>query len=485
MKRFWYYIFVFLLLIGCSSNNNNNGGNTPNPPDTPDTTKDLTIYFINDQHGQLDNFAKIKYIVDEAKESTNVIVACSGDIFSGNPVVDNYPEKGFPMIDIMNQVGFDVSVIGNHEFDYGEAIFTDRVNQANFQWVCANVDMSSSTIPQSSPYTTVTVDDIKVTFLGLVETNGKDDDIIPSTHPWRVQNLTFQRPEDVIAQYSDVKEQEGSDLMVALTHLGYQSFGGSISDSDIANQFPYFDLILGGHSHQIIDDNINGIPIYQSGSNLNYLGKAVIKIKDKTIQSIDHSLLNLNNYFNEDDDLKAIIDDYNNLPYLTEIIGNSQRYHNRPQVGCFYTDALRGAMNVDFSIQNSGGIRSDLNEGNITVREIFEISPFNNGTMIYSMTVAEIKNFLRGSGSGFYYSGIHIDQVGNTVEIRDINNSLLADNVVLTLGTNDYIPAVHDSYFTMAGDIQTLTAAETLIYYLENINSTVDYPSCSRYFRFQ
>ena len=485
VKGFLYYILAFLLFVGCSSSNNNNGGNNPNPPDPVDTTKDLTIFFINDQHGQLDNFAKIKYLVDEEKEDTNVIVACSGDIFSGNPVVDNYPEKGYPMIDIMNRVGFDVSVIGNHEFDYGEAILTDRVNQANFEWVCANVDMSNSTIPQAEPYTTVTVEDIKVTFLGLVETNGKDDDIIPSTHPWRVQNLTFSKPEDVIAQYSNIKTQENSDLYIALTHLGYQSFGGSISDSDIANQYPYFDLILGGHSHQVIDDDINGIPIFQSGSYLHYLGKVVIKIKNKSIETIDHFLINLNSYPNEDAELKAIIEDYNNLTYLTEVIGNSQRYHDRPEVGCFYTDALRGAMNVDFSIQNSGGLRADLNQGDITVREIFEISPFNNGTVIYSMTVAEIKNFLRGSGSGFYYSGINIDQVGNTVEIRDLNNNLLADNVVLTLGTNDYIPAVHDTYFTMSGDVQTLTAAETLIYYLENIESTVDYPNCSRYFRFQ
>ncbi|MEJ2114144.1 MAG: 5'-nucleotidase C-terminal domain-containing protein, partial [Flavobacteriaceae bacterium] len=307
----------------------------------------------------------------------------------------------------------------------------------------------------------------------------------PSTHPWRVENLTFSRPESVIAQYSNVKEQENSDLLVALTHLGYQSFGGSISDLDISTQFPFFDLILGGHSHEVINTIVNGIPIYQSGSYLNYLGKAVIKIKDRSILTINHTLIDLNSYPSEDEDLKAVIDEYNNQPYLSDIIGNSQRYHNRQQVGCFYTDALRGAMNVDFSIQNSGGLRSDLNEGDITVREIFEISPFNNGTVIYSMTVAEIKNFLRGSGSGFYYSGINIDQVGNTIEIRDLSNNLLSDNTVLTLGTNDYIPAVHDSYFTMAGDIQTLTAAETLIYYLENIESTVNYPSCSRYFRFQ
>jgi 2',3'-cyclic-nucleotide 2'-phosphodiesterase (5'-nucleotidase family) len=488
MKRIpYYFLFIFLLLIGCSGDNNTNtlnpAGDDNNNP-TP-ITKELTIFFVNDQHGQLDNFAKVKHIIDEERANTNVIVACSGDIFSGNPVVDNHPEKGYPMIDIMNRVGFDVSVIGNHEYDYGEAILADRIDQANFDFVCANVDMTNSLIPQSDPYQTISVDNVKVTFLGLVETNGKDDGTIPSTHPWRVANLVFDKPEDVLSGYANVKTQEDSDLYIALTHLGYQSYGGSISDSGIATQFPFFDLIIGGHSHQEISNAVNSIPIFQSGSYLNNLGKIKLRIKDKAIDLINYELINLNAYSEVDTDLKAVIDDYNNQPYLTEVIGYSHNFHDRPEVGCFYTDAIRGVLNVDITFQNSGGIRSSLNEGDITQREIFEISPFNNGTVIYDMTALDIKNFLIGSGSGFYYSGVQIEQAGNTIEIRDLNNNLIPDNTMLTLGTNDYIPAVHDAYFPVNGSIQTLTAAETLIYYLENVNSEVDYPNCTRFFRFQ
>ena len=487
MKKITYaFLFVSLLFIGCSSDSNSSGGDNGSGgnPD-PTITKNVTIFFVNDVHGQLDNFSKIKHIVDLEKETKNVIVTSSGDIFSGNPAVDNHPEKGFPMIDIMNQVGFDVSVLGNHEYDYGETILTDRVNQANFNWVCANVDMSNSTITQPPAYKTISVDNVKVTFLGLVETNGKEDGTIPLTHPWRVQNLGFERPEDVIAQYTNVKEEENSDLLIALTHLGYQSNSGTITDAQIATQFPFFDIILGGHSHQVINNTVNGIPIYQSGSYLNYLGKIDLEIVDKSIESIDYQLINLNTYPNFDSDLKTTIDDYNNLPYLSEVVGDSHRYHDRPEVGCFYTDALRGAMNVDITFQNTGGVRSDLNQGDITAREIFEISPFNNGTVIYNMTVLDIKNFLAGTGSGFYYSGVQISQVGNNIEISDLNSNLLSDDTVLTLGTNDYIPAVHDNYFPTNGDIQSLTAAETLIDYLVNIDGTVDYPNCERYFRFQ
>jgi 5'-nucleotidase/UDP-sugar diphosphatase len=86
----------------------------------PDNNFDLTIFFLNDYHGQIDNFSKVKHIIDLERENTNVIVAGGGDIFSGNPVVDYYPEKGYPMIDMMNRVGFDVAVVGNHEYVMGK-----------------------------------------------------------------------------------------------------------------------------------------------------------------------------------------------------------------------------------------------------------------------------------------------------------------------------------------------------------------------------
>lgn len=477
MKRISIFLIaVIFLIIGCSKEN-----------EVIQITeaKDLTIFFVNDQHGQLNNFSKIKHIVDLERLETNVITVCSGDMFSGNPVVDNHPEKGYPMIDIMNRVGFDVTVIGNHEFDYGESILTDRMNQANFNWVCANVDMGNSGIPEPFEYKTINTSDLKVTFLGLVETNGSDDKTIPSTHPWRVQNLTFERPENVIGQYSNIKEQENADVYIALTHLGYDRSGGSLGDSQIAMQYPYFDLIIGGHSHQTINATVNNIPIFQSGSNLNNLGKIELTVKNKSIESINYELINLNTYAEYDSELKSIIEEYDDLPYLNEVIGYSHLYHERSNVGCFYTDALRGVMNVDVTFQNSGGIRSALNEGDITKREIFEISPFNNSTVIYEMSVSDIKNFLEGSRSGFYYSGIQIEQDGNDIDIKDINDNIISDSTILTIGTNDYIPAVYENYFPINGFVQSLTDAETVISYLENNNSEVNYPNCHRYFRYQ
>jgi len=473
IRQLLIILLFSLFTLSCSNSENSPVLNPQNE------TKELTIFHINDQHGRLDNFSKIKFIVDKEKESTNVMVVCGGDIFSGNPVVDNYEEKGFPMIDLMNKVGFDIATIGNHEFDYGEVILKDRFQQAQFNWVCANVNMNTTGIPEPNEYKTITKNDIKITFLGLVETNGKEGEIIPSTHPWRVQNLTFQKYTSVIENYSQIKESEGSDLYIALTHLGEST------DKNIAANYPYFDLIIGGHSHSRTNTTVNSIPIFQAGSNLNYLGKIKLTIKNQIIQSLEYELIDLSAYSNFDSTLKSVIDTYNENANLDEVIGYAETYHTRSQVGYFYTNALRSEMNVDLSFQNTGGVRADLNEGDILKREIYTIDPFNNGSVTYTMTVGEIKNFLKNSGAGFYYSGGIIEQDGNEIVLMNNANEILSDTYVLTIGLNDYIPAVYDSFFTQTPTHLPYTTAEAIISYLESNSSPINFTNYNNYFKFE
>jgi len=472
IKRFFRYYLILAVFFACSKNSDDAIIPT-------NQSQELTIFHINDQHGQIANFSKIKYIVDEEKKLTDVLLVCAGDIFSGNPVVDNYPLKGFPMIDLMNSVGFDVSAIGNHEYDYGELLLNDRLSQSNFSWVCANVNTANSTISQPKAFKTFAINGLKITFLGLVETNGKDNDVIPSTHPWRVQNLTFEKFENSVVKYANLKESQQADILVALSHLGESS------DFKLANTYPYFDLIIGGHSHTVTNQTVNNIPIYHAGSNLNNLGKIKLSIKNKKIQSINYQLINLNNYTNFDSTIKEKVDTYNANSSLDAIIGFSEAYHSKSNVGSFYTDVLRKQMNVDFTFQNSSGIRSDLNSGDILKRDIFTIDPFNNGSVTYTITIAEIKNFLQQTKIAIYYAGVNISQVNSTIEIRDKSNQLLNDNTTLTIGLNDYIPAVYDTYFTQTPTIKPYTTAEGIIEYLQNNPETINYSQVNSYFQYQ
>lgn len=475
IKSFVFYALLIFgsCLIACVDQ-------TKNPKEPEVGGEQLTIFFINDQHGQLENFAKVKTIVDGARDSLNVLLVCAGDLFSGNPIVDQHDQKGFPMIDIMNNTGFDVSVIGNHEFDYGQEILAERMSQAEFQWVCANLNVNQTNLPQPDPYISIEIDDLKVTFLGLVETDGKPDAVIPSTHPWRVLGLTFERFGDVIGKYSELKSQETSDLLVALTHLG------SYSDRNLAANFPELDLIIGGHSHEVINEESNGIPIVQSGSYLHKLGQIDLTIKDQEILDYEVTFIELDNYNATDETLFELIETYNDNPDFEEVVGFSESDLTRSEAGCFYTTALKDYLQTDCSFQNGGGVRAGIDQGDITTMEIYNMDPFNNKSVIFTFTVAEIKDFLQETGAGLHVSGITIENQQNQLIIYDESGNELEDTETITIAINDYIPAVYDSYFPLdRAAIQEITTAEAVIGYLKTINSTIDFENCDRYFEYE
>lgn len=447
-------------------------------------TNQLTIFFVNDVHGQIDNFSKIKQIVDAERGTKNVLLVSSGDMFSGNPVVDNYNEKGFPIIDLMNDCEFDISVLGNHEFDYGPKILQQRIEQSKFPWICVNIEVKNSGVQPLAAFHTLLTGDLRITFLGLLETAGSKNTVIPSSHPLKVKDFEFVPAQGIIKDYIQLKEQEDADLLIALSHLGLGSYEGGIGDFQLAYENYFIDAIIGGHTHAIMDTVFSNTPIFHAGAYLHYLGKIEFQIQNKKIQSSKFELIDLDSYSQYDVSVQSKIDSYNDISYLKEVIGFSEQNLNRYETGCFYTDALRIQMNVDVAFQNTGGVRSGMESGDITVHEIFEISPFNNGTLIYEMTVAEIKQFLIGSESGFYYSGIYPKKEDGELVILDQNFRKIPDDYVLKVGINDYIPAMHSVYFPTNGQVQQLTAAETLIGYLRNNDAPINYSGCNRYFRY-
>ncbi|HCC71763.1 MAG TPA: hypothetical protein DEQ09_11525, partial [Bacteroidales bacterium] len=146
-----------------------------------DTESHLSIFFINDNHSQIDNFSKVKYIIDKAGQEGNILLVSSGDMFSGNPIVDFYEEKGYPVIDLMNSIGFDLATLGNHEFDYGQEILQDRIEQAEFDILCANMHSDSPLLEELPATATLTEENLKISFVGVVETNGMPGACMPST----------------------------------------------------------------------------------------------------------------------------------------------------------------------------------------------------------------------------------------------------------------------------------------------------------------
>lgn len=462
---------LFVLLIGIFGCADDPDITTSSPTIDPD----LTIFFVNDQHGQINNFAKVKFIVDAAKANGNVLLVSAGDIFAGNPIVDQFSEPGFPMVDIMNQTGFDLGVLGNHEFDFGTEVLSERIEESNFPWILANIDASNSPLEQPDPFVTLSVGEFRVTFLGLIETNGRGNDTIPATHPLRVADLSFQPHQDVVQNYANLKAQENADVLVALTHLGAEA------DRNLALNYPFFDLIIGGHSHDVVNETVNNVPIAQAGANLQLLGKIDLYLEGQTVTEVSISTIDLNNISTTDPDLVASIANYNATPEFGTVVGQSDFDHFSFGLGCFFTNSLKEFMDVDFAIQNFGGIRAGINQGPITAFEIYSMDPFNNQSVVFTKTVGEYERFFCETGDLFFYSGINIDTTNNDFQIVDENGVPLPDGLELTMGVNDFIPAVYDEYFDFSeAEIKSYTTAEAIIGYLENSNTAIDFEGCLR-----
>jgi 5'-nucleotidase/UDP-sugar diphosphatase len=448
----------------------------------------ITIFHVNDVHGQIKNMAKIKHIVDAQKEKNPTILVSAGDMFSGNPVVDNYKDRGYPMIDIMNQTGFNIAAIGNHEYDNGDSVLAVRIAQSNFPWITANADLSNTPIQGVQAYQTLIIDGIKVTFLGLVETGGMQGALIPSTHPWDVANIVFKKAQDILRAYQNLKTKEKADIYIALSHLGHDpSMKGMLGDFEVAEQFPYFDAIIGGHTHEKIDTIINSVPVFQASSYLHYVGKIEFKITNKKIEILNSELIDLDAYPNKNKEVASSVNAYYNdmNPILDEEIGYSETSLNKDEVGSMFTAALKNTMQADLCIQNTGGIRSSLNEGPISIREVYEIDPFNNGTVMYEMSIGNFKKLLKESESGFYYAGLTIKQENNQIIITDSKGKQLTDEVTIKLGMNDYIAAVHHKYFPDKNHNFKTSSSAMLIEYLKNRKVAINHSGKKNYFKFE
>ena len=436
----------------------------------------VVIFSINDPHGRIDNFPRLKTLIENERAlNDKVFFVSAGDIFSGNPIVDYHPSKGYPMIDLLNDCDLDISVIGNHEFDYGQDVLNARIEQADFPFICDNVYGATGALNNINGYELITKDDFSIAFVGVVETGSPG--LHPLTHPKKVEGLTFSEGLESFPKYQNLKIEQNADLFVALTHYGHNK------DKQILENYPFVDLVIGGHTDREYGYfHENGYMI-MSGSYLNKVSKTTLTVTDKVITDFQFEIIDLSDTsVPMDSAMKVKIDDYNNQPQFYQVIGNAETHHDKSEVGCLYTDALRDVTGADFVIQNMGGIRADLDQGDITPYDIYAIDPFGNGLDTFQMTATELRNFLNEYPSSFSYSTsleIYKDQNQN-YQFKN-NGILLGDNDIVDFCLNDYISNVYSEYFPESRYTYELTTADYIIEYIrDNHVGNINYQDCFR-----
>lgn len=225
----------------------------------------LTILHTNDVHSRLDPMpmdgtkyqgmggveARAALISSIREQEDHVLLFDSGDIFQGTPYFNFF--KGEPEIKAMTAMGYDAATIGNHDFDAGIENFADQLKHANFPLVVSNYDFRNTAMENNSlPYKIFRKGKLKIGVTGAgIELEG----LVPTDLYGKTQYL------DPIKKVNEaaytLKKEENCDMVICLSHLGYQYRDNKISDVVLAKESENIDLILGGHTHTFLESPVS------------------------------------------------------------------------------------------------------------------------------------------------------------------------------------------------------------------------------------
>jgi len=443
-------------------------------------TSTVIIFHTNDMHGHLSTFPQAKQIIDSVKSIyKNVFVISAGDIFTGDPVTDKFiPDTckkktnkyyGYPIIDLMNKTGYNASEIGNHEFDYTIPVFKERERQADFPFLCANIDGKDTGIIAKPFIILKTAEGNKIFILGLLQIgkNGYPDSYIPKVKP-----IKFYNPRTVLNKYpQNIKDTVNA--MILLSHLG------SDTDVVIAADYPYFDVIIGGHTHKVVDTLVGNTLVVQAGKYMKYLGMTTIKIFNGKIVSKKDTLFDLKRYPNYDRELKKLVDKYEKAPYLDEVVAKANRtFTGDNELGKIITAAMLDFTGADIAFQNTGGIRiHEIPKGNITLRQIYAMSPFGNKYVVLEMTLDQIKEMILyvyalTHQDGLVAGGLDFSFVTKNGKITDVilkKDGKDLKNGVFKVVINDYMFTAYKINYKKVVKEYDKPDAEVIIDYLKKI----------------
>ena len=383
---------------------------------------DIIILHINDVHCGINNTIGYDgYVLykNELKKKYKFVIAVDvGDHIQGGTL--GAISDGSAVIKIVNKVGFDIAILGNHEFDYGIEQLTNLEKNITSKYICANFLYRKNKVDIFEPYKIIEAGNKKIAFISVLTpltfsktylSTIKDSEGNP-LYDFLTGNNT-QELYDTIQNYiNNIRSKKEADYIILLTHIGMKI--EQYTSEDLLSKLYGIDAVLDGHTHKIYnttspDKNKKDIRITQTGTKLESIGKLIIK-KDGTIFSeiitevpeptdktnaikinrggkerwVDKKMV----YF-----IDSVWDEYRNelnilygfCNYDLIIMPEDGDTHSifcrykECTLGNLIADAIKNVGNGEISILNGGSVRNNMYKGNLTRGQIIEILPwFNN-----------------------------------------------------------------------------------------------------------
>ena len=425
----------------------------------------LRLLYVNDFHGfaepyqplgsaePLGGAAYLAGAVDRRRNERPTLLLAAGDMIQGNNWANLF--QGKSSIELMNAMGFDAMAVGNHEFDFGPQVLLERLTEAGFPFLGANVQGLAGL----KPYVIKTCGGIRVAIIGVVTA-----DTPITTHPSNVTGLKFTSPEGAVARcLQELKGQ--ADLMVVLSHLGYPE------DRALAQKVPGIDVIIGGHTHTRLETpvRVNHTIIVQAWEHAKALGVLDLDLEDGKIVKFAGHLEEIKPASGQADQAaQRIVAQYSlqvdarldKMVGETEVDLDGEQVRSREtNLGDLVTDIMRAATGADAALINGGSIRASLHRGKVKAKDVYAALPFDNYLVAIRLTGRQLRQalehgvsapearagrFPQVSGLSFTYS--RRAPVGERVRGVLVQGRPLDPGKQYVVATNDFLAAGGDGY---------------------------------------
>ena len=464
----------------------------------------LMIIAVNDTHSQIDpasdgmgGVLRRKAIYDQLRASNaHTALIHAGDAVQGTLFFSLY--RGEVEYALMDTLGYDAIILGNHEFDNGMEELAAHYRNIDAAIISANYDGSATPLKGLfQPYWIKAVGDKRVAFFGInLNPTGMIADM-------NCKNLGYRFAPDVAdatARY--LKQVQGVDYAIMVSHIGYSSYDPSEpNDTLIISQSHYIDMVISSHSHSTIKPgsgmdriaNADGkmITIGQNGKSGKLVATYDLDLETGEIvykhipvdQSWDEAASRYTALDRWLDPYRHGVDSIMNNP-----IGTSARFMKNSSYASqnWVSDAsmeilknLSGIKNIDCAIMNKGGIRTDMPKGTVTEGVIGSMFPFDNRFVILEMPGKELIECIRlmcsrGGDAVSKELRVTYDDKGEIIKAT-VKGKKINPNKIYNVATIDYLANGGDYMTPMKGCkrlfVDTQKYGNHILTYIKNLQA--------------
>ena len=483
-------------------------------PEEPEKNGETYILFTSDIHCGIDQnfgFAGLKQVRDTLEsEGYETILVDDGDAIQGEAI--GTVTKGETILDLMNEIGYDVAIPGNHEFDYGMDRFLEITKKASFPYISCNFNLKGELVFE--PYVIKEAAGKKIAFVGVTT----PETLISSTPAYFqddkgefiygfMQDKTGEELYKALQDAIDAAKNEGADYVYVMGHLGNEAECEPWTYADVIANTTGIDVFLDGHSHDtdkvvMKDKEGNDVTRVAVGTKMSNIGYSHINADgeiEETSSFVWNNPIDAPTLLDIKNDIRTKVDEAEDKldeemgkvvattkvdltivdPTTVDSNGKPIRIIRRSEtnLGDLCADAYRDQSGADIAFVNGGGIRVSIEKGDITYGDIIAVHPFGNMLTVIEVSGQQILDALEwgakavpGENGGFIQvSGLtyEIDATIDSPCVEDdnsmfvkikgkrrVSNVMVGDKPIdpkakYTLAGHDYMLLGHGDGFTM------------------------------------